>query len=95
MTNRVLDDDPRRHIRIRLRAAQLLVHALWAGLWPEGMRLAIEEAIAEIGQTVADELLPVVLSLIHEFIDEPLAMTRRLRVEIVYLTACLEDVTSA
>jgi hypothetical protein len=85
-------DDPRRHLRIRLRAAQALVHALWAGIYPEGLTLALEAAATEFGDDVAAELLPAVLGLLHEYADEPLVMTRCLRDEIARLSLYLEDV---
>lgn len=90
MTVPVPLDDPRRHIRIRLRAAQILVHALWAGLWPEGRDLARSTASGEFGGE--SEVFTAVLTLLHEYADEPVAITQRLRDEIAYLTLCLEDI---
>ncbi|BCZ24849.1 hypothetical protein MYSE111917_16635 [Mycobacterium senriense] len=92
MTEQVPLDDPRRHIRIRLRAAQILVHALWSGLWPEGAELARRSALNDFGPDASAEILPAVLGLLHEYADEPLAMTSKLREEIARLHLYLADV---
>ncbi|MCW2685511.1 MAG: hypothetical protein JWR37_401 [Mycobacterium sp.] len=85
-------DDPRRHIRIRLRAAQTLVYALWAGVYPEGLTLARQTAATEFGHDAEAELLPALLRLLHDFANEPVVMTTNLRTEIARLSLYLEDI---
>ena len=48
-TGSVPAHDPRRHLRVRLRAAQLLVHALRGAEGEAGMRMAWDAAVEEFG----------------------------------------------
>jgi hypothetical protein len=90
MTNRPCEGDPRRHLRVRLRAAQLLVHAFRGGDDAGGMQMTWDAAVGEFGTGI--ELFADVVGLIVEHETDRDTLTSRLQTEIARLTLFLEDV---
>lgn len=88
-TGSVPADDPRRHLRVRLRAAQLLTHAMRGADGADGMRLAWDAAVAEFGTGIA--LFGSVVGLVAEYADHD-TLTRSLQAEIARVSLQLEDV---
>lgn len=76
-----MSGDPRRHCRVRLRAAQLLVHTLSAE--PQGLKIACDAALSEALDV--GELLPSVVGLVAQFADDRETMAAGLRTEIARL----------
>ncbi|SON62270.1 hypothetical protein MSIMFI_03795 [Mycobacterium simulans] len=78
-------DDPRRHVRVRLRAAQWLVWALQGG--GPGAQMAWDAAVDEFGSEA--EIGEAVRQLQGETTSDSV---EDLQAEIAYLTLCLENV---
>jgi hypothetical protein len=89
-TGSVPADDPRRHLRVRLRAAQLLVHALRGAEGEAGMRMAWDAAVEEFGTSI--ELFGSTIGLIAEFAADRDTLTARLQTEIANMALLIEDV---
>ena len=83
-------DDPHRHERIRLRAAQLLVWALLGAAGEDGMRLAWATAADEFGTGI--ELFGSVVGLVAEYAANHDVLRARLQTEINRLTGILDEI---